>query len=127
MCCVEVGGLKSVRFAPGNLDVMNKLAIAIAILVVPAQINAQDLPGCAVTGSQTVMIGGKPALRLSDVINCPPDTYEIINSVKIDGQPMVHFKPVHFGKTRCAVMAEPTVTAENKPVQSLGEVHCSVN
>ena len=93
----------------------------------PLLAEAQDLPGCAVTGSSTVMIGGKPALRLSDVANCPPDSYEIIASVKIDGQPMLHFKPVHFGKTRCAVMAEPTVTAENKPVHSLGEGHCSAN
>ena len=97
------------------------------VLLAPLLAEAQDLPGCAMTGSSTVMIGGKPALRLSDVANCPPDSYEIIASVKIDGQPMVHFKPVHFGKTRCAVMAEPTVTAENKPVHSLGEVHCSVN
>lgn len=97
------------------------------VLLSPLLAGAQDLPGCAMTGSSTVMIGGKPALRLSDVADCPPDSYEIIASVKIDGQPMVHFKPVHFGKTRCAVMAEPTVTAENKPVHSLGEVHCSVN
>ena len=118
--------MKSVRFAPGILDVMNKFAIVLAVLAVPAQLHAQDVPGCAMTGSKTVMIGGKPALRLSDVVNCPPDTYEIISSITIDGQPMVHFKPVHFGKTRCAVMADPTVTAENKPVQSLGDVHCSV-
>jgi hypothetical protein len=97
------------------------------VFLSPLLAEAQDLPGCAMTGSSTVMIGGKPALRLSDVANCPPDSYEIIASVKIDGQPMVHFKPVHFGKTRCAVMAEPTVTAENKPVHSLGDVHCSVN
>ena len=97
------------------------------VLLSPLLAGAQDLPGCAMTGSSTVMIGGKPALRLSDVADCPPDSYEIIASVKIDGQPMVHFKPIHFGKTRCAVMGDPTVTAENKPVQSLGEVHCSVN
>ena len=103
------------------------MTIFLLAALAPALVQAQDLPGCALTGSSTVMVGGKPALRLSDVVKCPPDTYEIISSVKIDGQPMVHFKPIHFGKTRCAVMGDPTVTAENKPVQSLGEVHCSVN
>ena len=124
---MEVGGLESIRFAPGIFDVMNKFAVAMAVLLVPAHLHAQDLPGCAATGSKTLMIGGKPALRLSDVVDCPPDSYEIISSIRIDGQPMVRFKPVHFGKTRCAVMAEPSVTAENEPVQSPGDLHCSVN
>lgn len=87
----------------------------------------QDVPGCAVTGSKTVMIGGKPALRLSDVVMCPPDSYEIISSITIDGQPMVRFKPVHFGKTRCAVMGESTVIAEGKPATPQGSTHCSAN
>jgi hypothetical protein len=111
----------------GETDLIARMTIFLLAFLPPVLAGAQDLPGCALTGSSTVMIGGKPALRLSDVANCPPDSYEIISSVKIDGQPMVHFKPVRFGKTRCAVMAEPTVTAENKPVHSLGEVHCSVN
>jgi hypothetical protein len=104
-----------------------RITLFLLAFLSPAQTQAQDIPGCALTGSSTVMIGGKPALRLSDVANCPPDTYDIISSVKIDGQPMVHFKPIHFGKTRCAVMGDPTVTAESKPVRPLGETHCSVN
>lgn len=88
----------------------------------------QDVPGCVVTGSKTVTIGGKPALRLADVAMCPPDTYEIIPSLQVDGQPLVHFKPVHFGKTRCAIMAESaTVTAEGKSVASQDGAHCSTN
>jgi uncharacterized Zn-binding protein involved in type VI secretion len=86
----------------------------------------QDVPACAVTGSKTVMIGGKPALRLSDVVMCPPDSYEIISSIQIDGQPMVHFKHVQFGKTRCAVMGDATVMAEGKPTPQDG-AHCSTN
>jgi hypothetical protein len=45
----------------------------------------------------------------------------------IDGQPMVHFKPVHFGKTRCAVMGDDTVVAENKVATPQGSIHCSTN
>lgn len=100
-----------------------------AVLLVFASGSAgfgQDLPGCAMTGSKSVLIGGKPALRLSDVVKCPPDSYEILSSIMIDGQPMVRFKPVHFGKTRCAVMGDATVIAENNAATP-GEVHCSVN
>ena len=106
---------------------MKKSAALFAILLAPAAVSAGDLPGCVATGSSTMLIGGKPALRLSDVVNCPPDSYEIIASVRVDGQPLVRFKPVRFGKTRCAVMGDPTVTAESKPLHALGEVHCSVN
>lgn len=106
---------------------MRKCALVLFVFLAPGLAAGQDLPGCAVTGSKTVMIGGKPALRLSDVVMCPPDSYEIISSIRIDGQPMVRFKPVHFGKTRCAVMGESTVMAEGKPVTPPGSTHCSTN
>jgi uncharacterized Zn-binding protein involved in type VI secretion len=106
---------------------MNKRTAALLMLLSPSLALGQDLPGCVVTGSKTVMIGGKPALRLSDVVMCPPDTYDILSSIQIDGQPMVRFKPVHFGKTRCAVMGDDTVMAEAKPVTPHGSVHCSTN
>ena len=106
---------------------MKKCMAVLFCFVGPGLAFGQDVPGCAVTGSMTVMIGGKPALRLSDVTMCPPDTYDIITSVQIDGQPMVHFKAVHFGKTRCAAMGDATVTAENKIATPLGTTHCSTN
>jgi uncharacterized Zn-binding protein involved in type VI secretion len=106
---------------------MKKNTAVLFLLLVPGVAFSQDLPGCAVTGSKTVMIGGKPALRLSDVVMCPPDSYEIISSMQIDGQPMVRFKPVHFGKTRCAVMGDATVTAENEATTPQGSLHCSTN
>ncbi|MCB1446584.1 MAG: PAAR domain-containing protein [Rhizobiaceae bacterium] len=107
---------------------MKKCTAVLFCFLAPALAFGQDIPGCALTGSKTVMIGGKPALRLSDVTMCPPDTYEIISSVRIDGQPMVHFKPVHFGKTRCAVMGDSTtVTAEGKTPGTLSATHCSTN
>lgn len=79
------------------------------------------------TGSKTVLIGGKPALRLSDVVKCPPDSYEILSSIMIDGQPMVRFKPVRFGKTRCAVMGDATVIAESSAATPGDALHCSTN
>lgn len=106
---------------------MKKSTAVLLLFLTPTLAFGQDLPGCVVTGSQTVMIGGKPALRLSDVVMCPPDTYEIISSIQIEGQPMVRFKPVHFGKTRCAVMGDDTVIAEAKPATPQGSIHCSTN
>jgi hypothetical protein len=106
---------------------MKKSTAVLFLMLVPSLASGQDIPGCAVTGSKTMMIGGKPALRLSDVVLCPPDSYEVISSVQIDGQPMVHFKPVHFGKTRCAVLGDTTVMAENKAATPQGSIHCSTN
>lgn len=106
---------------------MKRSTAVLFFLLAPAMAFGQDVPGCALTGSKTVMIGGKPALRLSDVVKCPPDSYEIISSIRIDGQPMVRFKPVHFGKTRCAVMGETTVMAENEAATPQGSLHCSAN
>jgi uncharacterized Zn-binding protein involved in type VI secretion len=85
---------------------------------------AQDIPACALSGSMTVMIGGKPALRLSDVANCPPELYETITSIMIDGQPVVHFKTGVAGKTRCAAKANPTVSMEGHDAQTLGDISC---
>ena len=106
---------------------MRRSTAVLLLLLSPSLAYSQGLPGCVVTGSKTVMIGGKPALRLSDVVMCPPDTYEVISSIQIEGQPMVRFKPVHFGKTRCAVMGDDTVLAENKPATPQGSIHCSTN
>lgn len=106
---------------------MRKSTAVLLMLLGPTLAFGQDLPGCVVTGSKTITIGGKPALRLSDVVMCPPDTYEILSSIRIDGQPMVRFKPVHFGKTRCAVMGDETVIAEGKSATPQGSMHCSTN
>jgi hypothetical protein len=107
---------------------MRRFILFFALTALPLGVAATELPVCAATGSKTVMIEGKPALRLSDVVMCPPDTYEIIATMQIDGQPMVHFKPVQFGKVRCAVLDESTtVTAESKTPATQQGLHCSTN
>ena len=108
-----------------RIAAMLSMLIGLLMIVGFALVQAQDLPGCALTGSSTVMIGGKPALRLSDVVNCPPDTYEIISSVKIDGQPMVHFKSGAVGKVRCFSEPNPSVSVENKQASTTGDVSCT--
>lgn len=105
---------------------MSRAAFAIAAsLLLPLPALAQERPSCALTGSMSVMIDGKPALRLSDVANCPPDLYEVINSIMIEGQPMVHFRSGISGKTTCAARGDKSVTVEGKEAQTLGDVDCS--
>ena len=44
-----------------------------------------------------------------------------------DGQPMVRFKPVHFGKTRCAPLGDAMVMAEGEIATPAGSIRCSTN
>ena len=103
------------------------LAVVAGLLLPPLSAVAQDIPPCALTGSMSVMIGGKPALRLSDVAKCPPELYEVINSITIEGQPMVHFKSGISGKTTCSARGDKTVTVEGNGAQTLGDVICKAN
>lgn len=95
--------------------------------LLPNLASAETLPDCALKGSTSVMIGGRPALRLSDVAHCPTSLYEIVPSVRIEGQPMVHVKPVADGKTTCAAGGDPSVSVEGKPAARLGDVACRQN
>ena len=102
-------------------------AVVAALMLLPLPAFAQDVPACALSGSMSVMIGGKPALRLSDVANCPPELYEVINSIMIEGQPMVHFKSGVAGKTTCIAEGDKTVTVEGNDAQTLGDVTCKAD
>lgn len=85
---------------------------------------AATIPPCALSGAVSVMIGGAPALRLSDVARCPPELYEIVPSIMIEGQPVVHFRGGSDGKTTCAAKAEGSVTMEGEAANRLGDVAC---
>ncbi len=97
-------------------------------LLMVGPVVAQDkvrIPTCALSGATSVMIGGQPALRLSDVAACPPALYEILPSIRIEGQPAVHFKPGASDTTVCGAGAEPSVTLEGKAATRLGDVACT--
>jgi uncharacterized Zn-binding protein involved in type VI secretion len=85
---------------------------------------AAPIPACALSGAQSVFIGGAPALRLSDVVNCPPELYEIVPSIMIEGQPMVKFRTGVGEKGRCTARGEETVMAEGEPASRVGDVDC---
>mgnify|MGYP003591228430 CR=1 FL=1 len=112
---------------------MRKLAILAAAMsmAVLTPVWAQDasapIPACAMSGATSVMFNGKPALRLSDVINCPPESYQIVQSVMIEGQPMVQFKPAAGEKGNCTVKPSNDITVEGKATQALGDVTCTTN
>ncbi|MDQ0321010.1 putative Zn-binding protein involved in type VI secretion [Pararhizobium capsulatum DSM 1112] len=82
------------------------------------------IPPCALSGAVSVMIGGAPALRLSDVAKCPPELYEIVPSIMIEGQPVVHFRGGSDGKTSCGAKSEGSVMMEGEAANRLGDVAC---
>lgn len=77
-------------------------------------------PGCALTGSPNVMIGGRPALRLSDVAACPGLAYEIVPSVFVNGEPAVKLLP----NEDCAAQGASDVLVEGGPAARSGDVNC---
>ena len=87
--------------------------------------DAPPLPACALSGATSVMIGGQPALRLSDVANCPPDLYEVVPSIFIEGQPIVHFRSGAVAKGDCSAKADPSVMLEGEAAQRMGDVACT--
>jgi len=102
------------------------LILAVA-LPARAEGAAVPIPACALSGAQSVFIGGAPALRLSDVVNCPPELYEIVPSIMIEGQPMVKFRTGVGEKGRCTARGEETVMAEGEPASRVGDVDCLQN
>ncbi len=82
------------------------------------------IPSCALSGASSVMIGGQPALRLSDVANCPPELYEVVPSIMVEGQPVVHFRAGSGEKGDCSARGEATVTFEGEAAQRVGDVDC---
>lgn len=95
------------------------LPVVLTMAVWPAQ--AQNLPACARTGSNSVMFNGHPVLRLSDVAACPPDSYSIVQGMIIEGEPMVQFNPV--GKD-CVAGASPNVIVNGQAATRAGDVVC---
>ena len=92
--------------------------------------NAQDvapspLAGCALSGASSVFIGGAPALRLSDVVNCPAELYEIVPGITIEGQPLVRVRSGATENADCAAKGESTVTANGEATQRIGDVSCA--
>lgn len=111
-----------------TLPVLVLPVLVLPILVVSSlavsPVAASDVPACALSGSVSVMIGGKPALRLADVAGCPAELIRIIPGIQIDGQPMVHVETGSAGNTRCTAKGERTVSAGDTDAQGLGDVDC---
>jgi uncharacterized Zn-binding protein involved in type VI secretion len=83
------------------------------------------LPACALSGATSVMIGGQPALRMSDVVNCPPNLYTIVPSIFIEGQPVVHFRSGSGAERDCFAKGDPSVMLEGEAAQRTGDVTCT--
>ena len=110
-----------------HLAILLACGLAAAPSVSLAQEAGAPIPACALSGSKSVFIGGAPALRLSDVVNCPPELYEIVPSVMIEGQPMVKFRTGVGEKGNCTARGEETVSVEGEAASRLGDVSCTQN
>lgn len=102
-------------------------AFCLLVALAPGVVLAEPVPDCALKGALSVMIGGRPALRLSDVARCPAALYEVIPSIQIEGQPMVHFKTGATEKANCTATGDATVSVEGKQATRLGDVNCQQN
>ncbi len=86
--------------------------------------DAGALPACAQTGASSVFMNGKPALKMSDVINCPPELIEIVPGVMIEGQPMVYLRSGKGDKGTCATKGSSDITVSGKQAQRAGDATC---
>lgn len=97
------------------------LAIGIFFLPFALPALAQDMPSCAVTGASSVMINGRPALRLSDVAACPPGLFEPVPGVFVEGEPAVRFVAPVEG---CVAAGSADVTINGAGAVRAGDVVC---
>jgi uncharacterized Zn-binding protein involved in type VI secretion len=70
------------------------------------------------------MIGGRPALRLSDVANCPAELYEVVPSIRIEGQPVIRFRTGTGARGSCTAAGDPSVRFEGRTAPRIGDVDC---
>ncbi|MCO6186461.1 PAAR domain-containing protein [Rhizobium sp. L1K21] len=88
---------------------------------------ADLLPACAQSGASSVFFNGKPALKMSDVVNCPPELIEIIPSITIEGQPLVLLRSGTGEKARCQTRGSSNITAGGKAAQTAGDAECEAH
>lgn len=97
------------------------LLSALAFLPAPPAAHAQPLPPCAVGGAASVMINGRPALRLSDVATCPAGMFEPVPGITIEGQPAVRFVAPVKG---CVAGGSANVIMNGAPATRGGDAVC---
>lgn len=99
---------------------------ALVLLAAPGAMAqaGSPLPACALSGAASVMIGGRPVLRLSDVATCPPELYEVVPSIRIEGQPAVRFRSGGGITGACSATGDPSVRFEGQAAPRLGDVEC---
>ena len=112
-----------IRHAPRRLAPLAAvpLAAALALLTAPLAAHAQPLPPCAVGGASSVIINGRPALRLSDVATCPPGMFEPVPGIFVEGQPAVRFVAPAKG---CVAGGSANVIMNGAPATRGGDAVC---
>ena len=128
MTVTDRGGFA--RTWSGCTAVLAAVLVALTVVWAPAALQAQTAPqaaesgaasGCALTGSESVLIEGRGMLRLSDVTGCPNLRYEIIPHLLINGEPAVRLLP----SDECATSGAESVLADGAPLGTVGDAGCA--
>lgn len=98
-----------------------RITFVLTLLLPALPAAAQELPACAVTGASSVMINGRPALRLSDVAACPPGLFEPVPGVFVEGEPAVRFVAPAEG---CVAVGSSDVAVGGAGAMRAGDVVC---
>ena len=112
---------------PSMQNFFRSLIFAAAAMVslsieAPAQTTPADqTPPCAIGGgSSNVFVEGRRMLRLSDVAGCPDLRYDILPGIFVNGEPAITVSP----NGKCIVGGAASVTANDAPVVTQGDVVC---
>ncbi|WP_249695687.1 PAAR domain-containing protein [Stappia sp. WLB 29] len=109
------------KAAPQSRHMAMRVAFVLALLAPALPAATQELPACAVTGASSVMINGRPALRLSDVAACPPGLFEPVPGVFVEGEPAVRFVAPVEG---CVAVRSSDVTIDGAGAVRAGDAVC---
>lgn len=109
------------KAAPQSRHMAMRVAFVLALLAPALPAATQELPACAVTGASSVMINGRPALRLSDVAACPPGLFETVPGVFVEGEPAVRFVAPVEG---CVAVRSSDVTINGAGAVRAGDAVC---
>ena len=105
-----------------KMKILTRLPLLLfVILPLPLQAQTPDLPACAATGASSVFINGRPALRLSDVANCPEGMFEIVPGIFVEGQPAVRFAAP---AENCTAGGSADVLVGGAPAGRAGDAAC---
>jgi len=105
------------------MRILIRLTLFLSVaLPLPVRAQTPGLPACAATGAASVVINGRPMLRLSDVAACPEGMFEIVPGFLVEGEPAVRFAAP---AGNCIAGGSADVLAGGAPAARAGDAACA--